>query len=78
MSIVLAMRGGYRVPGPHTRVSRDVDLDKLKKEIQEGTYEVPAELVAEAILPWIVSPKDLDEGLAAGGARRRPRPSGSS
>ena len=30
-----------------------MDLAELSKRIEQGRYSVPAELVAEAMLPWI-------------------------
>lgn len=37
-------------------------LQELRSAIAAGRYEVPAELVAEALLPWLVLLNDREPG----------------
>jgi hypothetical protein len=53
-------------------------LIDLRDAIAAGRYEVPAELVAEALLPWLlvlppVGPDGDKGGAREGGATRRKR-----
>lgn len=50
-----------------------MDTKRLRAEIEAGTYHVPAELVAEAIIDWI-SPTILERGNRENAVRQPPPP----
>ena len=50
-----------------------MDTKRLRAEIEAGTYYVPAERVAEAIIAWI-SPTILERGIQENAVQQPPPP----
>ena len=51
-----------------------MDISQIRERIEEGNYDVPAEEVAEALLPWITPTIPVKPQPEAAG-RQSPPPS---